>query len=153
MAEEKRHDIRFIVIFAIAVAAYASIRSEYRLRSEMPIEFFDSSRAPSAKRAGEERIAKAYWDCAVNQVQWKYGYAHRLPEDPPEEFVVTTEQAGGAAKDQVLRERYWQKLREVWGISMVWHKHYEWNTSTLRNSVQSAGAWLELHMRRILSSW
>ena len=153
MAEGKRHDITYIVILAIAIAAYASIRSEYRLRSEMPAEFFDGSKASASKRAAEEKIAKAYWNCAVNQVQWKYGYAHRLPEEPPPEFAVTIEQAGNAAKDPVLRARYWQRLRDVWGISTVWHKQYEWNPSTLRNSVQSAGDWLELHMRRLVSAW
>jgi hypothetical protein len=153
MAEEKRHDIIYIVLLAIAVAAYASIRSEYRLRSEMPVEFFDSSRAPAAKRYQDEKIAKAYWNCAVNQMQWKYGYAHRLPEEPPAEFAVTTEQVGTAARDQTLRARYWQRLRDVWGISTVWHKQYEWNPSTLRNSMQSAGEWLELHMRRIIGAW
>ena len=153
MAKERRHDITYIVILAIAVAAYASIRSEYRLRSEMPAEFFDASRVPVAKRASEEAIARAYWNCAVNQVQWKYGYAHRLPEDPPAEFAITAEQERNAAKDQTLRARYWQKLRDVWGITTVWHKQYEWNTSTLRNSVQSAADWLELHMRRIIGAW
>ena len=153
MAEKRRYDIIFIVLIAIALAAYASIRSEYRLRSEMPIEFFDATRAPAAQRAGEEKVANAYWNCAVTQVQWKYGYAHRLPEDPPAEFAVTVDQAGRAANDQALRQRYWQKLRDVWGISTVWHKQYEWSIDTVRNSLQSAGQWLELHMRRIIGSW
>lgn len=153
MAQGRTHEISFIVLLALAIAAYASIRSEFRLRSQMPAEFFDGSRVPAAKRAAEEKIASAYWNCAVNQVQWKYGYAHRLPEQPPVEFVVTPEQVGSAAHDQGLRARYWQKLRDVWGISTVWHKEYEWNSSTLQNSLQSAGEWLESHMRRIVGSW
>ena len=153
MAEKRKYDIVFIVLIAVALAGYASIGSEYRLRSEMPAEFFEASRAPSAKRAGDEKVARAYWNCAETQVQWRYGYAHRLPEDAPAEFVVTVDQAGNAANDKALRERYWQKLRDVWGISTVWHKEYEWNPDTLRNSLQSAGQWLELHMRRIIGSW
>jgi hypothetical protein len=153
MAEGRRHDIIYIVLLAIAIAAYASVQTEFRLRSQMPAEFFDASRAPAAKRAAEEKIASAFWKCAVNQVQWKYGYAHRLPEEPVPEFVVTPEQVGSAAHDQALRVHYWQKLRDVWGISTVWHKEYEWNPSTLQNSLQSAGQWLELHMRRIIGSW
>ena len=150
MADGRRYDIIFIALIAMALAAYASIRSEYRLRSAMPIEFFDAAHVTAGKQAGDEKVAKAYWNCAVTEVQWKYGYAHRLPDEPPEEFSVTAEQAGSAANDSVLRERYWQKLRNVWGVSTVWHKQYEWNTDTLRNSLQSAGRWLEQRMQRIV---
>ncbi len=116
----------------------------------MPVEFFDPSSVPASKRASEEKIARAYWNCAVTQVQWKYGYAHRLPEEPPPDFTVTSEQAGNATKDPALRERYWQKLRGLWGVSTMWERHYEWNTDTLRNSLQSGGRWLEDLGRRIL---
>ena len=150
MAEGRRHEIIYIALIAVAVAAYASIHSEYRLRSEMPAEFLDVSHVPAGKQAVEEKVARAYWNCAVMQVQWKYGYARRLPEEPPEEFVVTADQAGVLANDQAVRARYWRKLRDVWGISVVWHKEYEWNMDTLRNSFQSAGWWLEVHMRRIV---
>lgn len=139
-----------IVALVICVAAYASFRTEFCLRSAMPREFFDPSRVPAGKRVSEEKIARAYWKCAVTQVQWKYGYAHRLPDEPPEEFQVTTEEAGAAAHDSAVRTRYWQKLRDVWAISSVWHKEYEWNTIVLRQSMQSAGQWLESTMRRII---
>jgi hypothetical protein len=149
MAEGRRYDIIFIVLIAVVLAAYASIHSEYRLRSAMPNEFFDASHASAGKRAGEEKVARAYWNCAVTQVQWKYGYAHRLPDEPPEEFSITAEEAGSAARDATLRTRYWQKLRDVWSVSAVWHKEYEWNSDTLRTSFQSAGRWLEQVVRRI----
>jgi hypothetical protein len=150
MAVHRRYDIMAIVALVICVAAYASFRSEFRLRSAMPAEFFDPSRVPAAKRAAAERIAEAYWKCAVTQIQWRYGYAHRLPDDPPEEFSVTTAEAGSAANDPALRARYWQKVREVWVISSVWQKQYLWNTIELRQSMQSAGQWLERTMRRII---
>jgi hypothetical protein len=138
-----------IVVIVLCIVAYASFRVEFRLREQMPVEFFDASRVPAGKRASEERIARAYWKCAVTQVQWKYGYAHRLPDEPPDEFQVTTEEAGAAAQDPAVRARYWQKLREVWVISSVWHEQYEWNMIVLRQSMQSAGQWLESTMRRI----
>jgi hypothetical protein len=34
----------------------------------------------------------------------------------------------------------------------VWQQHYEWNTISLTNSLQSAGQWLEDHMRRIVGN-
>ena len=139
-----------IVAAVILIALYASIRSEFRLRAAMPVEFFDASRVPAERRAAEEKIAQAYWKCAVTQIQWQYGYAHRLPDEPPAEFSVTTSEAGSAANDSAMRARYWQKLREVWGVSAVWHEQYEWNTISLTQSLQSAGQWLEFHMRRIV---
>ena len=147
---QRRYDIIAITFVAICLASYASIRSEFRLRQDMPVEFFDPSHVPPGKRTSEEKVARAYWNCAVTQIQWKYGYAHRLPEDPPDDFTLTTEQAGSAAKDPALRERYWQKLRALWGVSTMWERRYEWNTDTLRNSLQSAGQWLEELGRRIL---
>src|SRR5713101_3692374 len=144
MAIHRRYDVIAIIVIVICVAAYASIRSEFRLRSAMPVEFFDRSRVPA------EKIAKAYWKCAVTQIQWRYGYAHRLPDEPPAEFLVTTAEAGSAANDSAIRARYWQKLREVWCMSAVWHEQYEWNTISLNQSLQSAGEWLERHMRRIV---
>jgi hypothetical protein len=149
MEVHRRYDIMAIVVLVICVAAYASFRSQYRLRPAMPVEFFDASRVPAAKRAAEEKIAEAYWKCAVTQIQWQYGYAHRLPEEPPEEFSVTAAEAGSAAHDSAARARYWQKVRDVWVISSVWRKQYEWNTIVLRQSLQSAGQWLESTMRRI----
>jgi hypothetical protein len=148
----RRYDVIAIIVVVICIMAYASIRSEFRLRSTMPAEFFESSTVPREKRAVEERLAKAYWKCAVTQVQWRYGYAHRLPEQAPPDFSVTVEQAGRAANDQNLRARYWQKLRELWGVSALWQQRYEWNTISLRNSLQSAGQWLENHMRRIVGN-
>ncbi len=152
MAVHRKHEILAIVAGVLCIAAYASFRSEFRLRSAMPVEFFDASRVPLGKRTAEEKIANAYWKCAVTQIQWKYGYARRLPEEPPEEFSVTTAEAGSAANDSAMRVRYWQKLRDVWGLSAVWHEEYEWNTISLKESLQSAGQWLELHMRRIVGS-
>ncbi len=150
MAVHRRYDIIAIVIAVICIAGYASFRSEFRLRRDMPREFFDGTTVRAQVRAPEERVAKAYWNRAVMEVQWKYGYAHRLPEEPPAEFAVTEEEAGSAAYDPALRAHYWQRLRQVWTVSSVWQEKFEWNTISLRQSLQSAGAWLELQMRRII---
>ena len=147
---QRRYDIWAIVVVVVLIALYASITSENRLRETMPVEFFDASRVPPAKRAAEEKIAKAYWNCAVTQIQWQYGYAHRLPDEPPPEFSLSAAEAGSAAYDSTIRARYWQKMREVWGVSTVWHQRYEWNITSLTQSLRSAGQWLESHMRRIV---
>ena len=149
MLVKRKYDIFAIVVVVLCVVAYASFRSEYRLRSNMPAEFFDPSRISPAKRPAEERIAKAYWQSAVTQVQWKHSYAQRLPEDPPAEFFVTPEQGGSAARDPQIRARYWQRLREVWGVSAIWEEQYTWNVISLAQSMQSAGQWMEQEMRRI----
>src|SRR5262249_41408855 len=150
MAVFRRYDIPVIVAVVLGIMAYASFRSEFRLRPGMPVEFFDPSTVAPARRAAEEKIARAYWKCAVTQIQWKYGYAHRLPEEPPAEFSVTAAEVGHAALDSAECVRYWQKLRAAWGISAMWEEQYEWNTISLRDSLRSAGEWLELHMRRII---
>lgn len=146
----RRHDIVAILIVVGCLVVYASIHSEFRLRPEMPREFFDASQIPASRRASEEKIARAYWHCAVTEVQWKYGYAHRLPDEPPLEFSLPPERAGIAADNAAVRERYWRRLRVLWGISTMWEKHYEWNNDTLRNSMQSGGDWLQRLGRRIL---
>ena len=150
MAVDRRYDILVILAIVFGVAAYASVRSEFRLRSEMPAEFFDARVVPAPRRPAEERVARAYWKCAVTQIQWEYGYAHRLPEAPPPDFLVPVVEAGSLAADSAVRLRYWQKLREAWSVTTLWQRQYEWNTISLKESLQSAGQWLEQQMRRVV---
>ncbi len=149
MAVHRKHDIVGIIVVVLCVLAYASFRSEFRLRERMPASFFDASHVPKERMAAEEKAARAYWKCAVEQIQWKYGYAHRLPDEPPEEFAVTVEDAGATAHDAALRSRYWIRLRALWNESGIWHEKYEWSPISLKESLQSAGQWLERHMRSI----
>jgi hypothetical protein len=149
MAVHRRHDILAIVIVVLCVVAYAAFRTDLRLREQMPTEFFDGAHLPPPQRASEEKIARAYWKCAVTQIQWKYGYAHRLPDEPPDEFSVTAEEAGAAAGNSALRSRYWQRLRVIWDATDIWQEHYEWSPIVFKESLQSAGDWLERLMRRV----
>jgi hypothetical protein len=141
MAVTRKHDVLAILVLVLAVIAYGSFRSEFRLRSDMPIEFFDGSQLPRAKRAAEEKIAKAYWSCAVKQVQWKYGYAQRLPDEPPPEFSVSASDFGPVASDEAVRHHYWQQLRATWNVSNAWKTEYDWNSISFRQSLRSAGDW------------
>jgi hypothetical protein len=141
MAVRRKHDILIIVVFVLAVIAYGAIRSEFRLRPDMPTEFFDGSGLPPAKRASERKIAEAYWNCAVKQVQWKYGYAHRLPDEPAPEFSVSASEVGQVANDQAIRRYYWQKLGSTWNVSGAWTTQYEWSSNSFRQALRSAGDW------------
>lgn len=148
MAVNRKYDILAIVVLVLGIVAYASFRSEYRLPEKMPREFFDPASVPAKKRATEEAIAKAYWDCAVKQIQWQYGYAHRLPEQAPPDFAMSRKLMG--ADDPVVRDHYWRKLRAAWTVSSVWEEEYELNRISFSDSLRSAGAWLERHMRAII---
>jgi hypothetical protein len=141
MALRRKYDIVIIVILVLAALSYASFSSEFRLQEKMPAEFFDGSHLPPAKRVAEEKIAKAYWEAAVKQVQWKYGYASRLPEDPPPEFGVLSSEVGPVAKDEAVRRHYWQQLRATWHVSSAWKTEYVWSSASFRQSLRSAGDW------------
>jgi hypothetical protein len=137
----KKYDVIIIAALVLAAIAYGSFRSEFRLRSDMPVEFFDGSHLPPAKRASEGEIAQAYWNCAVKQVQWKYGYASRLPDDPPPDFGLASGEVGPVAKDEAVRRHYWLQLRATWHVSSAWKTGYAWSSISFRQTLRSAGDW------------
>jgi len=141
MAVRRRYDIPIIVALFLTIVAYGASRTEYRLQPNMPCEFFDSSVLPAAKRTSELKVASAYWDCAVKQIQWKYGYASRLPDEPPPEFSVASNEIGAAAQDANIRRHYWLQLRKVWNISSAWKTEYQWSSISFRQSLRSIGEW------------
>ncbi len=101
MLVNRKYDKATILIIAAGLLAYASFQPKFRLRTALPREFIDESSSwPAEKRVSEEKVARAYWNCAVTQIQWKYGYGHRLPQDLPLEFAVSTEELGPTADDQ-----------------------------------------------------
>src|SRR5258708_37809573 len=114
MFVKRKFDVAAIAMLALGLVAYAAFQPRLRLRSEMPAEFFDASGPRSAKKLADQKLAEAYWKCAVGQIQWEYGYAYRLPDNAPPDFLVTPSQLGAAANDGTQREHYWQKLRAVW---------------------------------------
>ena len=118
-----------VVLILVGLIAEASFSPIYRLRANMPPEFVDAPATSSPeKRAAEEKIARAYWDCAVGQVQWRYGYGYRLPHDPPNDFIVASEDLGPMADDAVTRVRYWSKVQNAWYVPDNWTKTYHWDT-------------------------
>jgi hypothetical protein len=150
MAHHRKYDIVIVIALVLLGIAYGSFSSEFRLRSDMPVEFFDGSRLPPAKRASEEKVAAAYWACAVKQVQWKYGYASRLPDDPPPEFSVSSSAVGPVANDEAVRRQYWLKLRATWNTAGAWKTQYQWSSISFRQSLRSAGDWWNEALRGLI---
>ena len=147
----RKYDIAIIIGIVLVLLSFASFRSEFRLQSDMPAQFFDGAQARREKRGSEEKIARAYWDCAVKEVQFKYGYAHRLPEDPPEEFILSPQEVGPGARDESLRRYYWQRLRSVWNVSSVWKDQWQFSFFTFRQSLRTGGDWWKELVRSLVA--
>jgi hypothetical protein len=114
--------IPIILIFVLFVFIGNSHRDgRYHLRTEMPAAFFPVD--TNAKRPSlDERIAWAYWETAVMEVQWKYGYYHPLPSDPPAEFQIDATALGPEAADPATRMLYWHRLQRIWYLSETWQR-------------------------------
>ncbi len=120
-----------IPVAPILVIVALSIRPVTYLRTDPPTEFFAGlPDSPTAQRATEERIGRAYWDSAVRYVQPKYGFGSDLPDQPLPEFRVEETRARGKSSksDSDIRERYWRNLRQVWTLPQAWEKSYMWDT-------------------------
>jgi hypothetical protein len=153
MLVNRKYDKATILIIAAGFLAYASFQPRFRLRTALPREFIDESSSwPAEKRVSEEKVARAYWNCAVTQIQWKYGYGHRLPQDLPPEFAVSTEELGPTAGDPATRARYWRKLQQVWYLPSIWEKAYGWDLTSITSSLRSGGEWLQHQIQRITGS-
>ena len=144
---------KFDAIVAVAIVgllAYATLQPQYRLRADAPPEFMREAHAmPPQKRALEEKVARAYWNCAVTEIQWRYGYGHRLPQSAPAEFTISSPELGPTASDSDTRARYWNRLQEVWYMRTIWSKEYGWNFRSLSDSFEAAGRWFEEHIFRL----
>ena len=146
----RKFDIPAIVGLVLLLVSIASFRSEFRLQAEMPVEFFDGKHMESKRRASEERVARAYWNCAVEQVQWKYGYAHRLPDDPPGEFALSAALWGPIANDEVVRRYYWRKLQATWIVTNMWKSQWSLSFVAFRESLRTGGDWWKELVRSIV---
>ena len=112
----------------LSLFVYRSTRPQMRLAADPPAKFLVGRPDWGAKRReAEQRIARAYWDCAVEVIQWRYSYGSILPPTPPAEFradVGTLPKAAAAAPES--RDYYWQRLRAVWPVA--WKEVYGWET-------------------------
>ena len=128
----------------IAGAAF-SVRPVRRLKITPPDAFFDEYYRVAERgtlHAAEQKLAHAYWECALQQVQREYPSNADLPNSPPPEFKVDVKQLalGRFKEDADTRLGYWQRLRAVWASPGTWDKSYEWNTEWVHRLLSSEKA-------------
>ncbi len=139
----RKLDWLVVVVLVAAAFSYMSYRPRFRLQTGMPPEFMDeSSPDPSRKQGSEEKVAKAYWNCLVKDIQWKYSYGHSLPQDPPPEFTFGP-QSGLDGENPATRIRYWHKAQQIWYLPSAWTKDYVWDFRWTIDWVQNGRDWLD----------
>jgi hypothetical protein len=137
----------FVIVVVAVILAVAPIRPHIRLQSEMPLVFVDAPRSwPLEKWEAEARVAKLYWNCAVNAIQWKYEFGSSLPENPPEEFTITAPGQRAGVTDSNVRLRYWRKITKVWDQPIYWKEDYSWKLWRWLEPLRSVAEWLKEHM-------
>ena len=121
-----------LVLIPVGIFVYLSTRPLMRLQEDPPSEFIRSEPGWNAsRRAVEEQLARAYWKCAVDVLQWQHSFGKNLSGDPPSEFRIDPSNfpdfyPGGPA---AARARYWRRLQMVWILPHAWRKSYEWSTA------------------------
>ena len=146
---KRKFDKILVVLVLAGIFIYVSIRPSFHLRADMPAGFVSSSAAvPRHDLDQEEKIAKAFWKCAVAQIQWKYGYGYRLPETAPPEFAVAAAELSSAAMPDT-RDRYWRNLRELWYDPNTWVTEYKWDFGWANHPLHSAADWLQRHFSKL----
>jgi hypothetical protein len=133
---------KLLIPFGLVIVLFVtSYRAKYHLRSEMPTAFFEQDQQPR-KPLLDQKIAWAYWESALMNVQWKYPYSHPLPPDPPAEFQVDAKALGPTASDPGTRMLYWRRLQRVWYMPETWQKDYGWDFSWLGDPMSAGADWL-----------
>jgi len=142
-------DKLFIPVLAVVVLLFLSYRPKYHLRSEMPTAFFPEQTA-SGRPSLDEKIAWAYWENALMDIQWKYPHGLTLPIDPPTEFLISAKALGPGATDPATRLLYWGRLQQIWYLPETWKKEYEFDWTWLSSPVDSIGDWIHNHTPRFM---
>jgi hypothetical protein len=123
-----------LVLLPAGVVFALCYRPVMRLRPAPPPGFAETGSAWDATRqAAEARAAEAYWQLALNIVQWKFPFGTELPLEPIAEFRLDEKDfpRSGIAAAPATRARYWKKLREMWSSPQIWNRAYVWNSGWL----------------------
>lgn len=139
-----RHNTDKIVICIVVLIFLVAVgyQPAYRLNSKMPSGFFPDDNH-SARSSVDSKIAWAYWETAQMDIQWKWGYAHSLPADPPEEFRIDAPALGPAGSDPAVRLMYWRRLQQVWPLADTWKKEYGWRLDWLSHPLAAIVGWIK----------
>src|SRR2546428_823056 len=144
MIVNRQVDRLLILALPLALVVYLSTRPTYQLQDEPPAEFLRAqSDLPPKRRATEELLATAYWKCAVDVIEWRYGYGQNLPNDPPPEFAVPETNSHGLRPEDAAtaRGRYWQRLRRVWILPHPWPAHFSLSFARVTQLLASFRDW------------
>ncbi len=148
--KRQKVDWLLVPLLAFGVFTYASYQPRFQLRPVMPTEFIDAPLAASPQAQSiESKIARAYWNCLVHDIQWKYGYGYSLPSDPPADFTLNRAGADAIPEDVAVRIRYWRKAQHVWNLPNAWQKAYQWDFHWTSNLTQNAGDWLHRQFQHL----
>ena len=136
-----RFGLWLLVLLPVAVVFALCYRPVMRLKPQPPAGFAETKTEWDATRqAAEDRAAQAYWQLAINLVQWRFPFGTELPPDPMPEFRLDEKDfpRSSIAAAPSTRARFWNKLRMTWPQSQAWGETYVWNTDWLRESMSSA---------------
>lgn len=130
-------------VIAFLVFVYSSTVRVWRLRPDLPSEFFQTDPSWNAGRlAMEQQLAAGYWDQAVRVLQPAFPFGTDLPEQPPSYFWLDPQRIDDVRlrpNAEASRQRYWQILRKIWSDSGKWNESYEWNTKWLGSRLEPLG--------------
>jgi len=136
---KQKLDWLVVALLALGLFLYCSYQPRFRLRPAMPADFIDEPLAASSQKPGPEaKIARAYWRCLENNIQWQYSYGRTLPADPPPDFTALQASAM-ASEDAATRVRYWHRAQHVWYLPTTWQTNYEWSFNWTTDWIQNGG--------------
>lgn len=107
---------------------FLASRPIMRLKADPPAEFFNAYPDWTASHHDvAQRLGRAYWDWAALHLAHEYPYGSTLPDQPPVEFDVEGPNFPTGVEADLARQKYWEKLRELWGQPQSWEKVPFWN--------------------------
>ncbi len=124
-----------LIIGCVLFFIYRSTLPLVRLQSEPPSEFIGRHAVDRRQAEPEKVIAQAYWNVAVQSIQWKYSPKRSLPYDPPPNFRINEQSKELSDAVNVDRNVYWRRLRDVWQRPDAWRVSYGWNTDWVNRSL------------------
>jgi hypothetical protein len=147
--KRQKVDWLFVPLLAIGLFTYASYQPKFRLSPDMPGEFLDMPAGSPQRQAAEIKIAHAYWNSLIRDIQPKYGWGYSLPSDPPADFALTSAGPGVAQEDPETRIRYWHKAQHVWYLPNAWKKGYEWDFHWTSDLTTNTADWAHRQLQHV----